>query len=455
VYKRQAVSELLEYNGWEVIKANLVNDRGIHICKSMLAWQRFGNEATPQSTGMKGDHFVGSYYVRFDKEYKAELEKLMESGLTKEEAENASELMKAARELLRKWENKDPEVYELWERMNSWVYSGFDTTYERMGVGFDKMYYESDTYLRGKDIVLEGLKNGVFFQKEDHSIWVDLEADGLDQKLLLRADGTSVYMTQDIGTAEIKFEDYSMDRSVYVVGNEQDYHFNVLKLIAQKLRKPYAEGIFHLSYGMVDLPEGKMKSREGTVVDADDLMDEMVNTAVERTGELGKTDGMEKSELEELYETIGMGALKYFLLRVDASKRMLFNPQESIDLQGNTATFVQYTYARCRSILRAANFESKPFLNNVVLERSERSLVQAIYCFPEKLNEAAEAMNPSLVCQYVYDLAKQYNTFYNARPILRESDADIKAFRLSLTWAVSKLIKKNLRLLGIDVPERM
>jgi len=450
-----AVSNLLDHDGWEVIKANLVNDRGIHICKSMLAWQRFGNGDTPESVGVKGDHFVGSYYVRFDKEYRAELEQLMADGKSKEDAENSSELMKAAREMLLKWEQKDHEVYALWQKMNSWVYDGFDVTYKRLGVDFDQMYYESETYLQGKDIVEQGLTEGIFFRKDDGSVWVDLQEDGLDEKLLLRADGTSVYMTQDIGTAEIKYDQHHTDKSIYVVGNEQDYHFNVLKLIAQKLRKPYADGIFHLSYGMVDLPEGKMKSREGTVVDADDLMDEMIQTARLRTGELGKTEGMDATELDALYDTIGLGALKYYLLRVDASKRMLFNPEESIDLQGNTATFIQYTYARCRSVLRASGLSERSFIPEVELNNLERSLIQLFYSFAEKSGEAAESMNPSLICQYVYDLAKTYNGFYNAHPILKETDEDVRNLRLSLTMVSSELIKKSLGLLGIAVPERM
>lgn len=450
-----AVSNLLEHDGWEVVKANLVNDRGIHICKSMLAWQRFGNGETPESTGMKGDHFVGSFYVRFDKEYRTELQQLMSSGMTKEEAEKRSDLMKAAREMLLKWEQKDAQVFSLWEKMNSWVYDGFDVTYNRLGVEFDQMYYESETYLLGKDIVEQGLSDGVFFKKDDGSVWVDLEPDGLDEKLLLRADGTSVYMTQDIGTAEIKYNQHHTDKSVYVVGNEQDYHFKVLKLIAQKLGKPYADGIFHLSYGMVDLPEGKMKSREGTVVDADDLMDEMIDTAKQRTGELGKTEGMDSAELEGLYNTIGLGALKYYLLRVDAVKRMLFNPEESIDLQGNTATFIQYTYARCRSILRAGGVEERSFLGKVELNDLERSLIQLFYSFAERTSEAAESMSPSLICQYVYELAKTYNGFYNAHPILKETDENVRNLRLTLTMVSSQLIEKSLRLLGISVPERM
>jgi len=449
-----AVSNILEHAGNDVVKTNLVNDRGIHICKSMLAWKKFGEGATPESTGIKGDHFVGHYYVEFDKALKEEIAKSVAAGKTQEEAEGNSQLMMEVREMLQSWEKGDEDVTSLWKMMNSWVYDGFDSTYKRLGVGFDKIYYESDTYLLGKEFVQDGLKDQVFFKKEDGSIWVDLQDADLDEKLLLRADGTSVYITQDIGTADLKFNDYGMDRSIYVVGNEQDYHFNVLKLILAKLGKPYSESIFHLSYGMVDLPEGKMKSREGTVVDADDLMDEMYETARKRTIEQGKTEGMEDSELFNLYETVGLGALKYYLLRVDASKRMLFNPEESIDLQGNTATFIQYTYARCRSILRSANL-NEVHLDDAKLSEQEQALIQHIHMFPYKAKESADTMNPSIICSYTYELAKAYNSFYNANPILKESNENSRSIRLKITSITSELLKKNLGLLGISVPERM
>ncbi|MCB9246450.1 MAG: arginine--tRNA ligase [Flavobacteriales bacterium] len=449
-----AVSNILRFTGHEVVRTNLVNDRGIHICKSMLAWMRLGNGSTPTSEGMKGDHFVGHYYVLFDKEYRAELNRLKENGMDEKEAEAHSEWMEGARELLRKWEANDAAVRALWKQMNDWVYAGFDSTYRRLGVDFDRFYYESDTYLLGRDLVMEGLEKGVFFRKDDGSVWADLTEFGLDEKLLLRSDGTSVYITQDLGTAQLKYDDYGMDRSVYVVGNEQDYHFKVLQLLLEKLEKPYAGGIYHLSYGMVDLPHGKMKSREGTVVDADDLMNEMHATARARTEEQGKTEGLSEQELDQLYETIGLGALKYFLLRVDAGKRMLFNPEESIDLQGNTATFIQYTYARCRSILRSVEFVRSE-IGSTDPDPLENALILHIYAFPHKVMEAAESLNPSVLCNYTYELAKLYNAFYNQLHILREEDPAKRALRLNLTHIVSELVRKNLNLLGISVPERM
>jgi arginyl-tRNA synthetase len=450
-----AVSNILEHSGYEVIKSNLVNDRGIHICKSMLAWSRFGRGDTPESTGIKGDHFVGKYYVAFDKAYKKELAHLQASGLDEETAKSTSELMLATREMLKSWELEDKEVRTLWHKMNAWVYQGFDATYKRLGVSFDKIYYESDTYLLGKKIVDEGLEQGVFFKKDDGSVWVDLTEEGLDEKLVLRADGTSVYITQDIGTADLKYSDFGMSKSIYVVGNEQDYHFEVLKHIIKRLKKPYADGIYHLNYGMVDLPQGKMKSREGTVVDADDLMEEMFLTAKARTLEQGKTDGMSEEEFDSLSETIGIGALKYFLLRVDANKRMLFNPEESIDMQGNTATFIQYTYARCASILRTSTEFNAHLDADIALNDYEKAILQHIFYFPMKAEEAAESLNPAIVANFAYELAKLYNSFYNSSPIFKEENPAIRNLRISLTKTTSELLKKSLNLLGISVPERM
>ncbi|MDB5032037.1 arginine--tRNA ligase [Mucilaginibacter sp.] len=449
-----SVAQILEAAGYEVIKTNLVNDRGIHICKSMLAWQLYGNGETPQSTGEKGDHLVGKYYVIFDKEYKKEIEFLKSEGQTEEEAKKNAPLIKQAQELLLKWEAGDEKVIDLWKTMNTWVYDGFGKTYKALGVEFDKFYYESNTYLLGKDIIDEGLQSGVFFKKEDGSVWIDLTEDGLDQKLVLRADGTSVYMTQDMGTAKLKYDDFQMDESIYVVGNEQDYHFKVLFLILQKLGKTWAKGLFHLSYGMVDLPSGKMKSREGTVVDADDLIAEMKTTAKAQTEALGKINDFGEEEKEQLYHTIGMGALKYFLLKVDPKKRLLFDPNESVDFQGHTGPFIQYTHARIKSVLNRATItgmETDP----TELAPEERDLIVTLTQFPDIITQAAIAYNPGTVANYVYELAKTYNKFYHEHSILQAEDELVKQFRLELSVASAKVISKAMNLLGIDVPERM
>lgn len=455
-----SVAEILKANGYEVIKANLVNDRGIHICKSMVAYQKFGNEETPESSGLKGDHLAGKYYVIFDKEYKKEIVALKEKGYSEEEAKKNAPLLLEAQEMLRKWEAKDEEVIGLWKQMNAWVYAGFDKTYQTMGVDFDKYYYESDTYLLGKDIVEEGLKNEVFFKKENGSVWVDLSGEGLDEKLVLRSDGTSVYITQDMGTADLKYDDFKIDKSVYVVGNEQDYHFDVLFKIMQKLGRPYGNGLYHLSYGMVDLPSGKMKSREGTVVDADDLMQEMVDTAAKHTEELGKIDGFNAEQAAELYETLGLGALKYFLLKVDPKKRMLFNPQESIEFQGNTGPFIQYSHARIKSILRKADqigveYQNPDLSGITKLEESESSLIFMLGDFEKKIKLAGDDLAPSIIAQYLFDLAKEYNRFYADLPIFHESDNEIQALRVALSALTAKTINKGMSLLGIQVPERM
>ncbi|MES2727730.1 MAG: arginine--tRNA ligase [Bacteroidota bacterium] len=452
-----SVSQILKANGHQVNTCNLVNDRGIHICKSMLAWMREGNGETPQSSGIKGDHLVGKYYVAFDKQYKKEIEELKATGISSEEAEKKAPSILAAQQLLQKWEANDKETVDVWKLMNGWVYEGFEVTYKKLGVQFDKFYYESNTYILGKDIVQEGLQAGVFFKKDDGSVWIDLTADGLDQKLLLRGDGTSVYITQDIGTAELKYQDFHCENSVYVVGNEQDYHFKVLQLICKKLNKPFADGIYHLSYGMVELPEGKMKSREGTVVDADDLIDEMVATATETTQALGKTDNIPASELEKLYETIGMGALKYFLLKVDPKKKMMFNPKESIDFQGNTGPFIQYTHARIKSILRNAgsadysNFD----INNTTLNKAERNLLFTAYQYPQAIADAGKEMSPGIICNYAYDLAKAFNHFYHECSVLKEENTDQRNFRIQLVQLSAHIIKSSFALLGIDVPEKM
>jgi len=449
-----SVSEIMSYAGYDVKKVNLINDRGIHICKSMYAWQLLGNGETPDSSGLKGDHLVGKYYVEFDKLYKKEIATLLSEGKTEDEAKKQAPCILAAQEMLLRWEQGDPETITLWKKMNDWVYQGFDFTYKRMGVNFDKMYYESETYLLGKEFVESGLKAGVFFKKEDGSIWVDLSKEGLDEKLLLRADGTSVYMTQDMGTAQMKYDDYGCDKSIYVVGNEQEYHFKVLQVILQKLNKPYAPGIAHLSYGMVELPDGKMKSREGTVVDADDLMEEMHQTAKRKTEELGKTDGMSSEQLEELYETIGQAALKYYLLKVDPKRKMMFNPDDSIDFQGDTGPFVQYTFARIQSIL--SNIEGKEaHAANIEIHPSEINIVQHLKAFPKKVEDAAIAMSPAIIASYVFDLAKLYNKFYNELSILGEQNKDKKQFRLNLCFVVAETIEKCLGLLGIKAPERM
>lgn len=452
-----SVSQILKANGHHVNTCNLVNDRGIHICKSMLAWMREGNGETPQSSGIKGDHLVGKYYVAFDKQYKREIDELKASGLSSEDAEKKAPSIVAAQELLQKWEANDKETIDIWKMMNGWVYEGFDVTYKKLGVQFDKYYYESNTYILGKDMVQEGLQAGVFFKKDDGSVWVDLTNDGLDQKLLLRSNGTSVYMTQDIGTAELKYNDFHCENSVYVVGNEQDYHFKVLQLICKKLNKPFADGIYHLSYGMVELPDGKMKSREGTVVDADDLIAEMVATATETTQALGKTDNIPAGELEKLYETIGMGALKYFLLKVDPKKKMMFNPKESIDFQGNTGPFIQYTHARIKSILRNAGSidYSKFDVNNTTLNKAERSLLFTAYQYPQVIADAGKDMSPGIICNYAYDLAKAFNHFYHECPVLKEENADQRNFRIQLVQLSAHIIKSSFALLGIDVPEKM
>lgn len=454
-----ALSNIIAANGNRVVKTNIVNDRGIHICKSMLAWQKWGNGETPASSGKKGDHLIGDYYVAFDKHYKAELNELMDKGMSKEEAESASALMAEAREMLVKWEAGDAEVRQLWETMNGWVYEGFDETYHKLGVGFDKIYYESDTYLVGKDTVLEGLEKGIFYRRPDGSVWADLSGDGLDEKLLLRSDGTSVYMTQDIGTAQLRFRDYPIDKMVYVVGNEQNYHFQVLSLLLDKLGFSWGKGLVHFSYGMVELPEGKMKSREGTVVDADDLMEEMIATAKETSEELGgKLDGLTPEEAAEINRIIGLGALKYFMLKVDARKNMLFNPKESIDFNGNTGPFIQYTYARTRSIERKASEVGILAENAAVtseISDKECSIIRMLNEFPAVIRQAGNDYSPSDIANYAYDLAKEYNQFYHDFSILREENDTKKVFRILLTRNVGKVIKTAMNLLGIEVPERM
>ena len=454
-----ALSNIIAANGNRVVKTNIVNDRGIHICKSMLAWQKWGEGATPESIGKKGDHLIGDYYVAFDKHYKAELNELMEKGMSKEEAEAASPLMAEAREMLVKWEAGDKEVCALWEKMNNWVYEGFDETYKRLGVDFDKIYYESDTYLVGKETVLGGLEEDKFYRREDGSVWADLTKEGLDEKLLLRSDGTSVYMTQDIGTAQLRFRDYPIDKMVYVVGNEQNYHFQVLSLLLDRLGFSWGKGLVHFSYGMVELPEGKMKSREGTVVDADDLMDEMINTARETSEELGgKLNDLSADEKAEINRIIGLGALKYFMLKVDARKNMLFNPKESIDFNGNTGPFIQYTYARTRSIERKAaeagvNVESAGA--PACISEKECGIIRMLNEFPAVVRQAGTDYSPSGIANYTYDLAKEYNQFYHDFSILREENEEAKAFRILLTRNVGKVIKTAMNLLGIEVPERM
>ena len=451
-----SVAEILKAYGYEVIKANLVNDRGIHICKSMLAWQKFGAGETPESTGMKGDHLVGKYYVVFDKEYKKEIEALKAEGQLEDEAKKNAPLMKEAQSMLQKWEAGDEEVITLWKTMNSWVYAGFEKTYKQLGVDFDKYYYESNTYLLGKDIIQEGLDKGVFFKKEDNSVWIDLTDEGLDQKLVLRGDGTSVYITQDLGTAQLKYDEFKMSESIYVVGNEQDYHFKVLFLILKKLGKSWGDGLFHLSYGMVDLPSGKMKSREGTVVDADDLMAEMLKTAQERTEELGKTEGLAEDAKSTLYNTIGMGALKYFLLKVDPKKRLLFDPNESVDFQGHTGPFIQYTHARIKSVLSKAEFDANnPVSVLTSISPYERDLIQQLGAFPETIEASAQEFSPAQLANYIYEVAKLYNKFYHEESILKAEANDVKNFRLHLSAAAAKVIAKGMGLLGICVPERM
>lgn len=462
-----ALANIIAANGNRVVKTNIVNDRGIHICKSMLAWLKYGNGETPESSGKKGDHLIGDYYVAFDKHYKAEVKELMAQyqaeGMNEEDAkakaEAESPLMKEARAMLVKWEAGDPEVRALWKKMNDWVYAGFDETYRMMGVSFDKIYYESETYLEGKQKVLEGLEKGLFYRKEDGSVWADLTGEGLDHKLLLRADGTSVYMTQDIGTAKLRFADYPIDKMVYVVGNEQNYHFQVLSILLDRLGFEWGKSLVHFSYGMVELPEGKMKSREGTVVDADDLMEEMINTARETSGDLGKLDGLTKEEADNIARIVGLGALKYFILKVDARKNMTFNPKESIDFNGNTGPFIQYTYARIRSVLRKAQEAGLTIPAQlpvgVELSEKEEGLIQMIADFAAVVKQAGEDYSPSVIANYCYDLVKEYNQFYHDFSILREPDEALKTFRLVLSANVAKIVRLGMGILGIEVPERM
>ncbi len=453
-----SVALILDACGKHPIKVNLVNDRGIHICKSMLAWLKFGHGETAETSGMKGDHLVGKYYVEFDKQYKAEMRQLQEQGMSEEEATKKAPLMLEAQEMLRKWEQGDEEVRALWNKMNGWVYAGFEQTYQRMGIKFDKTYYESNTYILGKQLVDEGLQKGVFYRKEDNSVWVDLTAENLDEKLLLRGDGTSVYMTQDLGTAQLRYEEFHPQKMIYVVGNEQNYHFDVLKLVlGKKLGKDFGNHIYHLSYGMVELPNGKMKSREGTVVDADDLMDEMFLQAKESTEALGKHD-FTPEEANKLYEMIGIGALKYFILKVDPKKNMLFNPAESIDFNGNTAPFIQYTHARIKSLMRKAEE------NGIVLEAateasllgdSEKALLKSLYAYPQVVEAAGEGYSPALIANHMFDLAKDFNSFYQASPIFKEDNAALRALRLRISQMVAMVLKRGMALLGIDVPEKM
>ena len=465
-----ALANIMAASGAKVVKTNIVNDRGIHICKSMLAWQKWGNGATPESTGKKGDHLIGDYYVEFDKHYRAEVKSLLPKNYdeldekaqeaAKTAAEQQSPLMKEAHDMLVRWEQGDAEVRQLWKMMNDWVYAGFDETYKRLGVSFDKIYYESETYLEGKEKVMEGLEKGFFFKKEDGSVWADLAAEGLDQKLLLRSDGTSVYMTQDIGTAKLRFQDYPIDKMIYVVGNEQNYHFQVLSILLDKLGFKWGKDLVHFSYGMVELPEGKMKSREGTVVDADDLMDEMIENARVTSDELGKLNGLSKEEIDDTMRIVGMGALKYFILKVDARKNMTFNPKESIDFNGNTGPFIQYTYARIRSILRKAeedglNVSNRLFSDDIMISDKEIAIIQLLAEFKDVITQAATDYNPSVIANYCYDLAKEFNQFYHDFSVLREPEQGLKMFRLMLTENVGKILRLGTGLLGIEVPERM
>ena len=451
-----SVSKLLEANGYTVMKVNLVNDRGVHICKSMLAWQRFGNGETPQSSGLKGDHLVGKYYVLFDKAYKSEIEELTSKGATQEKAEKEAPVMVKAQELLQKWEQGDPAVIGLWKTMNDWVYTGFDRTYKRLGVSFDKIYYESNTYLLGKSLVQDGLRTGVLYQKEDGSVWCDLTGDGLDHKLLQRADGTSVYMTQDLGTAQQRYHEFPSEEMIYVVGNEQNYHFQVLKLILKKLGFAWADAIYHLSYGMVELPQGKMKSREGTVVDADDLMEGMVQTAKETSMELGKLEEMPLTEQNALFEILGLGALKYFILKVDPKKTMLFDPKESIDFNGNTGPFIQYTHARIKSVLRKAEeLGHLPQLSQAALLNKEVALIKILNDYPERIKEAGCAHSPAVVANYAFELAKEFNHYYHEVSVLREPDHKVLVLRLLLLEQVAKVLTHSMDILGITLPERM
>lgn len=454
-----SLSKILKANGNRVIKTNIVNDRGIHICKSMLAWQKWGEGVTPESSGKKGDHLVGDFYVMFDKHYREEVGQLVASGLSKEEAEARSPLMAEAREMLRRWEAGDAEVRELWNRMNGWVYDGFDRTYKRLGVDFDKIYYESETYLEGREKVLEGLKKGLFYRRDDGSVWADLRPEGLDEKILLRSDGTSVYMTQDIGTAKLRFDDYPIDRMIYVVGNEQNYHFQVLSILLDKLGFAFGKGLIHFSYGMVELPEGKMKSREGTVVDADDLMDEMIATARDISNELGKLDGLSPSEADDIIRVIGLGSLKYFILKVDPRKNMTFNPKESIDFNGNTGSFIQYTYARIRSVLRKAEEQGlvipEQLPTDTPVNAKEQTLIGSLADFASTVKEAGETYSPACIANYIYDLVREFNQFYHDYTILGESDERIRQLRLTLSAETAKIVRSAMSLLGIEMPERM
>jgi arginyl-tRNA synthetase len=454
-----AVSNILAANGKKVIKTNLVNDRGIHICKSMLAWQKWGNQETPETSGKKGDHLVGDYYVKFDLEYKKQIKDLVGGGMKQEDAEKKAPLMLEAQEMLRKWEAGDKDVHALWETMNSWVYKGFDETYKRLGVSFDKIYYESETWIPGKKTVLAGLEKGILIKREDGSVWADLRDKGLDEKVLLRSDGTSVYMTQDIGTAQVRQQEYSPDRMVYVVGNEQNYHFKVLSIVLDMLGFPWAKSLHHLSYGMVELPEGKMKSREGTVVDADDLMDEMTDTAREMSKELGKLEGLDDGEKEYIFRIIGLGALKYYMLKVDPTKNMLFNPRESIDFDGNTGPFIQYTYTRIQSVFRKAVDMGIAIpansLTGIPVNNKEKNLLKLVHEFPGVLADAGNTFNPSLIANYIYDLVKEYNQFYHDYSILKEEQEEIRNFRLVLSRVTAGIVKRGMELLGIEMPERM
>ena len=452
-----SISQIQKANGWKVVKTNIVNDRGIHICKSMLAWLKYGNGETPASTGMKGDHLIGKYYVEFDKHYKAELKELQAKGMSEDEAKANSSLMKEAQAMLLKWEQNDPEIRSLWQMMNEWVYAGFDETYKRLGVDFDKIYYESNTYLEGKEKVEEGLKKGIFYRREDGSVWADLTSDGLDEKLLLRSDGTSVYMTQDIGTAKLRYQDYPIDKMVYVVGNEQNYHFQVLSLLLDKLGFKWGKELVHFSYGMVELPNGKMKSREGTVVDADDLMDGMIEEAAQTSAALGKLENCTKEEINNINRMVGLGALKYFILKVDPKKNMTFNPEESIDFNGNTGPFIQYTCARIKSILRKASEQGINIkeVKGITLQEKEVSLIQNLTSYPSIVEQAGKDFSPALIANYVYDLVKEYNQFYQTSPILKEENAETMNMRLMLSACTVKVIESGMSLLGIEMPEKM
>ena len=452
-----SISKIQEANGWRVVKTNIVNDRGIHICKSMLAWLRYGNGETPATSGMKGDHLVGKYYVEFDKHYKAEVKELMATGMSEDDAKRQAPLMREAQSMLLRWEQNDPEIRSLWSKMNEWVYAGFDETYSRMGVSFDKIYYESNTYLEGKSKVDEGLENGIFYRREDGSVWADLTADGLDEKLLLRSDGTSVYMTQDIGTAKLRYQDYPIDKMVYVVGNEQNYHFQVLSLLLDKLGFKWGKELVHFSYGMVELPEGKMKSREGTVVDADDLMDEMIAQATATSDELGKLNECSAEDAANINRMVGLGALKYFILKVDPRKNMTFNPKESIDFNGNTGPFIQYTHARILSLLRNAEQQGIALseVSNMAITDKETTLIQKIAEYPAVVRQAGTDFSPALLANYAYDLVKEFNQYYQSTSILKEEDVSLRNFRLVLSKTIARTICSAMNLLGIEMPERM